>query len=35
VEKTLYKKVFSQDLLSDDVLSRMATFELFKTMAPE
>jgi len=35
VAKTLFKKVLREDLLSDDVLGRMATFELFKTMAPE
>ncbi len=35
VAKTLYQKVLRQDLLSDDVLGRMATFELFKTMGPE
>ena len=35
VSKTLFQKVLREDLLSDDVLGRMATFELFKTMAPE
>ena len=35
VEKTLFHKVLRQDLLGDDVLGRMATFELFKTMGPE
>lgn len=35
VAKTLYQKVLRQDLLSDDVLGRMATFELFKTMGPD
>jgi hypothetical protein len=35
VAKTLYQKVLTQDLLSDDVLGRMATFELFKTMGAE
>ena len=35
VDKTLYKKVLSQELLGDDVLGRMATFELFKTMGAE
>jgi hypothetical protein len=35
VGKTLFQKVLREDLLSDDVLSRMATFELFKTMGSE